>query len=155
MPDGVTGTSPTSSTTSAGATQSAKAGALDKEAFLKLLVAQLKFQNPLSPTDPSTFMAQSAQFAMVERLEQIGKAQTEAGTWQRVIAGQGLIGRQVTGSALGAPVAGLVTGLTVTKDGAVLELSTGGKLAVTDVQTVAATAPAATTSAATTRTATA
>ena len=135
MATAVTGTSAT--TGAAPSTSgSAAAGGLDKDAFLKLLVAQLKFQNPMSPTDPSAFMAQTAQFAMVERLEEISRAQSEAGTWQRVLAGQSLLGRTVTGTTLGSPVSGLVTGLTVTSDGAVLELAGGRTLAVTDVETV-------------------
>jgi len=129
---GAAGSTPTSSSASSG---------LDKDAFLKLLVAQLKYQNPMEPTDPSAFMAQSAQFAMVERLEQISTAQTEATTWQRVITGQGLIGQQVTGTGkLGSEVSGLVTGMTVTDDGATLQLQNGGTLAVADVATVGAVA---------------
>jgi len=124
-----------SATASTSSSSSTSTG-LDKDAFLKLLVAQLKYQNPMSPTDPSAFMAQSAQFAMVERLEEISTAQSEASTWQKVIAGQSLIGQQVTGSSLGSDVSGLVTGLSVTTDGAVLELQNGRTLAVVDVETV-------------------
>ena len=136
---GVTGTSGAAATSSTPASSSSSAaGGLDKDAFLKLLVAQLKFQNPMSPSDPSAFMAQTAQFAMVERLEEISAAQSEAATWQRVVAGQGLIGQQVTGTSLGSAVSGLVTGFSVTSDGAVLELQGGRTLAVTDVETVGA-----------------
>jgi flagellar basal-body rod modification protein FlgD len=39
----------------------------DKEIFLKLLVAQMKFQNPLKPRDPTQMSAQLAQFNMVEQ----------------------------------------------------------------------------------------
>jgi len=124
------------STTASTSSSSSTSTGLDKDAFLKLLVAQLKYQNPMSPTDPSAFMAQSAQFAMVERLDEISTAQSEASTWQKVIAGQSLIGQQVTGSSLGSDVSGLVTGLSVTTDGAVLELQNGRTLAVVDVETV-------------------
>ena len=143
MPDGLTALSPAAAQAATGASATSTPGGLDKNAFLKLLVAQMKFQNPMSPTDPSAFMAQSAQFAMVERLEEIGKAQAEAGAWQRVLAGQALIGKQVTGTSLGSDVSGVVTGLTVTVDGAVLELADGSKLAVTDVRTVTSPAPPA------------
>lgn len=44
---------------------------LGQEAFLQLLVAQLRHQDPLSPQDSSEFMAQTAQFTTVEKLEQI------------------------------------------------------------------------------------
>ena len=37
------------------------------DTFLKLLVAQLSNQNPLSPTDPQQMVAQLAQFSSVEQ----------------------------------------------------------------------------------------
>ncbi len=39
---------------------------LDKQAFLKLLVEQLKNQDPLKPQDDSAFVAQLAQFSQLE-----------------------------------------------------------------------------------------
>jgi flagellar basal-body rod modification protein FlgD len=42
-----------------------------KDTFLKLLVAQLRYQNPLQPQDGSEFLAQTAQFTMVEKLNAI------------------------------------------------------------------------------------
>jgi flagellar basal-body rod modification protein FlgD len=41
--------------------------ALDKDAFLKLLVAQLAHQDPLQPTEGTEYVAQLSQFAMVEQ----------------------------------------------------------------------------------------
>jgi flagellar basal-body rod modification protein FlgD len=43
------------------------AKALDKDAFLKLLVEQLKNQDPLKPQDDSAFVAQLAQFSQLEQ----------------------------------------------------------------------------------------
>ena len=40
----------------------------DKEAFLQLLVAQLKNQDPLNPADGVEFLAQLAQFSALEQL---------------------------------------------------------------------------------------
>lgn len=40
---------------------------MDKDAFLKLLVAQLSHQDPLQPTEGTEFVAQLSQFAMVEQ----------------------------------------------------------------------------------------
>jgi flagellar basal-body rod modification protein FlgD len=46
---------------------SSAAGASSKDQFLKLLVAQLEHQNPLSPQDGAAFIAQLAQFTAVEQ----------------------------------------------------------------------------------------
>ncbi|MBM7560587.1 flagellar hook assembly protein FlgD [Fusibacter tunisiensis] len=44
---------------------------LDKDAFLKLMMAQLQNQNPLEPVDNKDYMAQMAQFSSVEQLSNI------------------------------------------------------------------------------------
>jgi len=40
---------------------------MDKEAFLKLLIAQIKNQDPLKPMEGTEFVAQLSQFAVVEQ----------------------------------------------------------------------------------------
>ena len=42
---------------------------MGKDAFLKLLVAQLRYQDPMNPADGTEFISQTAQFTVVERLE--------------------------------------------------------------------------------------
>ena len=42
---------------------------LDKEAFLQLLVAQMKYQDPLEPTSNTESVSQYAQFAQVETMQ--------------------------------------------------------------------------------------
>lgn len=39
-----------------------------KQMFLKLLVAQIQNQNPLSPEDPTQFLGQLTQYSMLEQL---------------------------------------------------------------------------------------
>ena len=46
---------------------------LDKDAFLNLLVTQLKNQNPLEPMDNSQFIAQMAQFSSLEQAQNTNK----------------------------------------------------------------------------------
>ena len=46
--------------------------ALGKEEFLKLLIAQLKNQDPLNPSNPEEMAAQLAQFSSLEQLITVG-----------------------------------------------------------------------------------
>jgi nucleoside 2-deoxyribosyltransferase len=50
---------------------------MGQDTFLKLLVAQLRYQDPMNPADGTAFLAQTAQFSTVEKLTQIA-AQNEA-----------------------------------------------------------------------------
>lgn len=89
---------------------------LGKDAFLKLLVAQLRYQDPMNPADGSEFMAQTAQFTMVEKLEELTASQRESGA-------TGLIGRQVTYvNSIGEPATGVVTGFRATPSGPLLRV---------------------------------
>jgi flagellar basal-body rod modification protein FlgD len=66
--DGTSGASGTSGTTGAdsGAAAAAKSKTIDKNMFLQLLVAQLRHQDPMNPSDGTQFVAQLAQFQQLE-----------------------------------------------------------------------------------------
>lgn len=64
-------------------------GAVDKQAFLQLLVTQLKNQNPLDPADNQQFLAQLAQFNTLEQMQNMARASNYG-------YGLGLLGRMVT-----------------------------------------------------------
>jgi flagellar basal-body rod modification protein FlgD len=99
--------------TSAAASASASALAtlngrnqLGKDAFLKLLVAQLKNQDPQNPADSSQMAAQLAQFSSVEQLTNISKTLDAQSTSQATLieqvaagAASGNIGRVITASS--------------------------------------------------------
>ena len=69
---------------------------LGKDDFLKLLVAQLKYQNPLSPMDGTAFVAQTAQLTMTESLTELSKLQqTSVSDGNRRSAAE-LVGRTIT-----------------------------------------------------------
>jgi flagellar basal-body rod modification protein FlgD len=64
----------------------------DQDTFLKLLVAQLKYQDPSNPADSTQFLAQTAQFTQVEKLGQIADMLSA----QQLIGASSLVGRTVT-----------------------------------------------------------
>lgn len=50
---------------------------LDKDAFLKLLMVQLKYQDPTSPMDTDKMLAQTADMAVIESQENIRNSMSE------------------------------------------------------------------------------
>ena len=47
---------------------------MDKDAFLQLLVAQMKYQDPLEPTSNTEYIAQYAQFSQVEQMQNMSNS---------------------------------------------------------------------------------
>lgn len=98
-------------------------GGLDSDAFMKLLVAQMKYQDPLSPTDTSTMMQQTASFAQVERLQEIAGAQQQMLSSQLAAHASNLVGQQITAKlADGTTIEGQVDSVRYTADGPVLSV---------------------------------
>ncbi len=94
---------------------------MGKDTFLKLLVAQLKYQDPTKPTDSAAFMAQTAQFTMVEKLEALAKTNAELLSTNRALSASSLLGQQVvTTSPTGDDVVARVTGVRFDLTGPVL-----------------------------------
>lgn len=58
-----------SETATSTATTATNNNSMDKEAFLKLLVAQMQYQDPLEPTSNTEYISQYAQFSQVESLQ--------------------------------------------------------------------------------------
>lgn len=50
-------------------TSSTSSSDMDKDAFLQLLVAQMKYQDPLEPTSNTEYISQYAQFSQVEQMQ--------------------------------------------------------------------------------------
>ncbi|WP_433610120.1 flagellar hook capping FlgD N-terminal domain-containing protein [Dactylosporangium sp. CA-139114] len=85
-------------------------GDLGKDAFLKLLVAQLKYQDPSKPMDNSEFLAQTAQFTTVEKLEDLATAEQSMLNAQLQLGASNLIGKTVTyADKDGHPITGVVS----------------------------------------------
>ena len=104
----------TSSAQTAGAAGSATANSvngLDKDAFMKLLVAQLRYQDPMNPANGQEYLAQAAQFAQVERLEMIARSQAESIAYQQILLSSSLVGREIKATQGDETVEGVVSGV--------------------------------------------
>lgn len=75
---------------------------LGKDDFLKLLITQLKSQDPLDPVDDKQFIAQMAQFSTLEQMQNMNKGMD-------VLRASNLIGKYVMTNKL----AGVVNGVEV------------------------------------------
>ena len=78
----------TASGNSQSSTSKAKNSSLDKEAFLQLLVAQMKYQDPLQPTSNTEYISQLATFSSLEEMQNMNKTMTD-------MQGTELVGKQV------------------------------------------------------------
>jgi len=57
---------------------------LDKDAFLKLLVTQLQYQDPMNPVDDKQFIAQMAQFSSLEQMQNLNVAYAKSQAFSMV-----------------------------------------------------------------------
>jgi flagellar basal-body rod modification protein FlgD len=109
MPDAVGGAT-TAPVTTPASQQIDRGDQMGKDTFLKLLVAQMRYQDPSKPVDSSQMIAQTATFTQVEKLEQIATTSATALILQEHAAAGAMVGRQVTyTSTTGATVSGLVS----------------------------------------------
>jgi flagellar basal-body rod modification protein FlgD len=71
------------------------ASSLGKDEFLKLLMTQLKYQDPMSPMDDKSFIAQMAQFNTLEQQVQLNDTLTKNQGFEQLSAASNLIGKTV------------------------------------------------------------
>ncbi len=121
----MTYTNPASSPTYASAPPTASAGqtTVDYQTFLKLLVAQMKNQDPTNPMDSTDYVAQLATFSQVEQSVQMNSKLDQILQSSVLSQASSLIGRTVT-SADGT-VSGVVAEVRLFSDGIIAVLEDG------------------------------
>jgi flagellar basal-body rod modification protein FlgD len=96
-----------------------------KNQFLKLLLTQLKYQDPLAPMDDTAMLAQQAQFASLEQMQNLNTNLVGLMAMQNVGQATSLIGHTVTGKdSNGFPLMGTVTGVTFNNGSPELQIGT-------------------------------
>ena len=129
---------PTTTSTTSGTSNTTS----DKDTFLQLLVAQLKYQDPMNPTDSSQFLTQTAQFNALQEMQDVAAQTASLLSTSTAFGATNLIGKEV-GYTLtdGSTASGTVTGVSYGSSGPVLSVG-GADIQLTQIQSVAAQANA-------------
>ena len=106
---------------------------LDKDAFLKLLVTQMQYQDPLNPSSNTEYVAQLATFSQLEQLQNISKDSTTSQAFSLVGKTVDIITENATGNK--ETITGRVDYVSLSNK--VAKLSVNGKLySIDDLATV-------------------
>jgi flagellar basal-body rod modification protein FlgD len=109
-------------------TDSASKAQVDYQSFLKLLVAQMKNQDPTNPMDSTQYMAQLASFSQVEQSVQMNAKLDQMLQSSTLEQAASIIGRTIT-SADGATT-GKVAEVRLISNGIVAVLEGGKEITV-------------------------
>lgn len=110
-------TSPSASSQASGSERNTT-GVMGKDDFLKLLVAQLKNQDPMAPSTDQEWIGQMAQFSQLEQASNTAKDTSRIANQLGHAGALGLIGRSVTYYDVDKnPVTGVVEQVDMAADG--------------------------------------
>jgi flagellar basal-body rod modification protein FlgD len=109
----------------------------DKDMFLQLLVAQMKYQDPSNPADSSEFLAQTAQFTALEKMQLVADQTSQLVALQVAFGASSMVGRTVTYPAADGTIStGVVDSVQFGATGPVLKVD-GNDVFLAQVQSVA------------------
>lgn|SRR6478609_7617834 len=111
---------------SSGAAGTSSTATATYENFLKLLMAQMKNQDPTEPMKSTEYMSQLATFSQVEQTVKTNTKLDALLTSAALTQVDGVIGRTV--STVDGTVSGVVTSVVITNEGAVAKLKGGEAL---------------------------
>lgn len=128
--DGITGTVATTPTDASSGIYSAATvrtpkQTMDSEVFMKLLVTQLRTQDPSAPMDTNQMISQTTQLSMMEKMTELSTTSTENFSLQMRIAAAAIVGKQVSYSDAGG-TSHVGTATSVSFAGSVPQVKIGG-----------------------------
>lgn len=106
---------------------------LTQEDFLKILLTQLSYQDPLKPMDNQQFMAQMAQFTALQQTQQIGSQVNLLLGNTAAFQSVSLIGRTVDISRNGTTITGTVKSLNLLGDLPTVSVQTSSGTTLSDL----------------------
>ncbi|MBS0242125.1 MAG: flagellar hook assembly protein FlgD [Proteobacteria bacterium] len=112
--------------TNTSSSASSASASLDANSFLKLLVAELQYQDPSKPMDTTQLVQQMSSMSQVEQSVQTNSKLSSIMDQLSIGQAGSLLGRTVT-SADGA-ISGIVTAVRTTSSGMVATLADGSEL---------------------------
>lgn len=92
-------TDPTAYATASATSAVSRSDQMGSDMFLKLLVAEMKYQDPSSPMSTSDMMAQTATLTQTQSLQQIQQQNAQLVAMQRSQAAATLVGQKVSFTA--------------------------------------------------------
>ncbi|MCO4315670.1 flagellar hook assembly protein FlgD [Phyllobacterium sp. 21LDTY02-6] len=102
---------------------------VDYQTFLKLLVAQMKNQDPTKPMDATEQVAQLAQFSSVEQAVRMNTKLDQLLASSSLAQADGIIGRTVT--SFDGKITGVVESVRIYADGMIAKLKDGAEVPIT------------------------
>jgi flagellar basal-body rod modification protein FlgD len=106
---------------------------VSQQDFLRILLTQLNFQDPLKPVDNEQFVAQLAQFTTLEQTRELTDGVNTLLTIQSSSQSIGLLGKTVDVSASSGAVTGTVTTIRFQSGQPVLTVQASDGTLLTDV----------------------
>ncbi|MBA2955775.1 flagellar hook capping protein [Nocardioides sp. MAH-18] len=111
----------------------------DKEMFLNLLVAQLRYQDPSNPADSSEFLAQNAQFTALEKMQDVADQTAALLNAQVAFGAAGMVSKNVTYlKSDGTSATGVVSSVSYDASGPMLVID-GESVSLGQISSVSAT----------------
>lgn len=102
----------------------ATGGSKDQDMFLQLLMAQMKYQDPMNPADSGEFLSQNAQFTALEKMQEVADQTSLLLNVTLAFGATSMVGRTVSYTgADGETATGIVNGVTFGASGPQLDVA--------------------------------
>ena len=114
-----------------------KKSGMGRDAFMRLLVTELTYQDPMAPVDNKDFIAQLAQFSSLEAQENLQRIFEQSAQSMQWSYGVSLIGKTVYGVGKDSgDVSGVVVGAGIEDGNVVVELDSGDRIPLNTIKEV-------------------